>query len=102
MNEVEQEVTLDSAEVNSIDSVSINSIHFNKDNSVLTANSKTSAGPNNIRVPYKVDTGSDGNIMPLNIYKKLFPKITNEQLVATKNKNILLRMYNKTTITQLA
>ena len=35
-------------------------------------------------VPYKVDTGSDGNIMPLDIYKKLFPEITNEQLVATK------------------
>ena len=33
--------------------------------------------------------------------KKLFPKITNEQLVGTKKKNILLKMYNKTTITQL-
>ena len=52
-------------------------------------------------VLYKVDTGSDGNIMPLHIYKKLFPKITNKQLVATKNKNILLNMYNKTTISQL-
>ena len=29
-----------------------------------------SAGPNNIIVSYKVDTGSDGNIMPLHIYKK--------------------------------
>ena len=60
-----------------------------------------SAGPNNIMVPYKADTGNDGNIMPLHIYKKLFPKITNEQLVATENKNILLKMYNKTTVTQL-
>ena len=32
--------------------------------------------------------------------KKLFPKITNEQLVATKYHNILLK-HNKTTITQL-
>ena len=24
-----------------------------------------------IMVPYKVDTGSDGNIMPLSIYKKI-------------------------------
>ena len=38
-----------------------------------------SAGQNNVMVPYKVDTGSDGNIMPLHIYKKLFPIITNEQ-----------------------
>ena len=52
-------------------------------------------------VPYKVDRGNNGNIMPLHIYKKLFPKITTEQLVATKNKNILLKVYNKTTITQL-
>ena len=43
-----------------------------------------SAGINNIIVPYKVDTGSDGNIMSLHIYQKLFPTITCEQLVATK------------------
>ena len=35
-------------------------------------------------IPYKVDTCSNGNIMPLHIYKKMFPKITNEQLVGTK------------------
>ena len=39
--------------------------------------------------------------MPLHIYKKLFPRITNEQLVATKNENIQLKTYNKTTISQL-
>ena len=65
------------------------------------ANLKTSAGSNNIILPYKGDTGSDGNIMPLHIYKKLFPEITNEQLAATKSKNILLKMHNKITITQL-
>ena len=52
-------------------------------------------------VPYKIDTGSDGNIMPLHMYKKLFPNITNVQLSTTKNKNVLLKTYNKTTITQL-
>ena len=44
-----------------------------------------------IFVSCKVDRGSDGNIMPLHIYKKIFPRVTNEQLVATKiemcNKN---------------
>ena len=39
--------------------------------------------------------------MPLHIYKKLFPSITNEQLATTKNKNVPLKTYNKTTITQL-
>ena len=52
-------------------------------------------------VPYKVDKGSDGNIMPLHIYKKLFPNITNDQLVVTKKNNIQLKMYNKTAVTQL-
>ena len=75
MNEVEQEAVQDSAEENSIDSVSINLIHFNKNCSMLTVNLKTSAGLNNIMVLYKVDTGSDGNIMPLLIHKKLFPNV---------------------------
>ena len=52
-------------------------------------------------VPYKVDTGSHGNIMPLHIYKKLFPRINNEKLAPTKNESIQLKAYNKTTITQL-
>ena len=29
--------------------------------------------------------------MPLNIYKKLYPRITHEQLVATKKESILLK-----------
>ena len=39
--------------------------------------------------------------MLLNISKKLFPRISNEQLAATEIKRIQLNMYNKTTITQL-
>ena len=60
---------------------------------------KTSVGQNSIIVPYKIDTGSDGNIMPEHIFKKLFPEVTNEQLATTKNKHILLKVYNKATIT---
>ena len=37
-------------------------------------------------VPYKEDTGSNKNILPLHIHKRLFPGVTKEQLVATKNK----------------
>ena len=50
---------------------------------------------------YKVDTGSDHNIMPLHLYKKIFPRATKEQLAATKNKNVQPKTYNKTTIAQL-
>ena len=61
MNDLEQETAKDSAEDYSIDLVNINSIHFNKNCSILTANLKTSVGLNNVMVPYKVDTG---NILP--------------------------------------
>ena len=100
MNEVEKETVQNDAREN-IELVSINSIQFNKNHSVLTAKFKMSAGQSNIKVPYKIDTGSNGNKMSLHVYKTLFLNITNEQLGATKNKNVLLKMYNITTITQL-
>ena len=83
MSEVEQEIAQDSAEESIIDLMNITSIHFNKNCSEITANLKMSVGINNIKVPYKIDTGNNGNIMPLHIYKKnyyLFLKITSEQL----------------------
>ena len=72
MNEVEQETTQDNAEESNIDSVNINSIHFNKNCLVITVKLKMSAGINNLILPYKLDTVSDGNIMPLHIYKNYF------------------------------
>ena len=100
VNEVEQETVQNDAREN-IELVSINSFQFNKNHSILTINLKTSADQSNIMVPYKIDSGSNGNIMALHMYRKLFPNITNEKLSATKNKNVILKMYNKTTITQL-
>ena len=101
VNEVEHETAQGSIEEGSIDSVNINSINFNKNHLVITANLKTSANKSSIIVPYKVDTGSDGNIIPLHIYKKLFPRVANEQLMAAKTINEQLTTYNRTTITQL-
>ena len=59
------------------------------------------AGRNSVSIKYKTDMGGNGNIMPTYLFKKLFPNITNEQLVATVNKHILLKTYHKTAITQL-
>ena len=39
--------------------------------------------------------------MPLHIFKKLFPGVTNEWLAETINNCILIKTYNKKTITQL-
>ena len=91
MNKVEQEAVQGDA-CEDTELVSINSIQFNKNHLVLTANLKMSAGQSNIIVPYKTDTGSDGNTMLLHINKKLFHSITSDQLAATKTRNVQLKM----------
>ena len=54
-----------------------------------------------ITILYKIDTGSDANIMPWYIFKKLFPRVTEAELTKTVKSHIKLKMYNKTVITQL-
>ena len=65
--------------------VNINSIRFNSNHSAIIANLKASSNTVVITVPYKVDTGSNGNIMPFYMYKKLFLRATVEQLAATED-----------------
>ena len=80
--------------------VNINSVSFNSNHSTIIANLKTLSNKATIVVLYKVDMGSDGNIMPFNIFTKLFPSTTADQLVATKDAT-KLRTCNYRTITQL-
>ena len=61
-----------------------------------------SENQNTIIVPYKIDTDSDENIMPVDMFKSFFLKVTDEQLATSRNKHILLKKYNKTTLTQLS
>ena len=68
---MEQEMSQEYSEDN-IEMVSINSVYMNKNQSMLTAKLDTHASNNKITIPYKIDTGSDGNIMPWYIFKKLF------------------------------
>ena len=80
--------------------ININSISFNSNHSAIIANLKTSSNKATIVVSYKVGMGSDGNIESFNIFTKLFPSATADQLAATKDAP-KLRTYNYTTITQL-
>ena len=54
------------------------------------------ANQSNIMVPYKIDTGSDGNIMSLPVYKKLFSNMTNNHpnrdVVVPGSRQVLLGM----------
>ena len=83
-----------------IEMVNKNSIRFHFNHSAKIANLKTSLNKVVITVPYKVDMGSDRN-MPFYMFKKIFPRATVEQLAATKETKIKLKMYKQTTITQL-
>ena len=85
VKEIEQVENQDEAEED-IDMVRIDLIQFNKNHSVLTANLKAAAGHNKTVVAHKIDTGSDGNILPSHVCKKLFPNITKEQLAETRIK----------------
>ena len=80
-----------------IKTVNINSVNFH---STIIANLKTSSNEATIMMPYKVDMGSDMNIMPFNILKKIFASATMDTLVATKDVPTL-RMYNHRTIAEL-
>ena len=71
-----------------IETVSIDSVHMNKDWSLLTVEVETCAGDNKIIVPYQIDTGSEENIMLWHIFKRLFKTITEANLKKTIKRHI--------------
>ena len=100
VHKVEKETIQDKASKD-IETLCVYSVQLNTNGSIITTNLKTLVGKNSINMPYKIDKGSNSNIMPVHVFKKLFPDVTNDQLVATVNKHIMLKMYNKSKITQL-
>ena len=66
-HEVEIEVGPDSQE-EYIEIVSINSLYLNKKWSLITANLEMQVGETALEIPYKINTGSEGNFMPLYIF----------------------------------
>ena len=97
VHNVEQESNLNQEEKIKIDMVNVNSISFNSECSIITANLKTS-NLARMTIPYKEDTGSDGNIMPLHVYKELCPRATKKQLAAMINTNFQLKTCVRTMI----
>ena len=64
---------------------------MNKNQSLLTAELELCAGNNKIIVSYKIDTQSKGNIMPWQIFKRLFKNITEAKLKKTIKKHIKIK-----------
>ena len=54
-----------------VEMVNIISIQFKSTHSAIIANLKTSWNKVVMTVPYKIDMGSNGNIMPFYMYKKI-------------------------------
>ena len=63
-----------------IETVSIDLVHLSRNQSLIIAHLEMQAGKNIIEIPYKIDTGSEDNIMPLYILKKLFKNTKEDQL----------------------
>ena len=84
-----------------MEEVIINSIYLNNKWSLITAQLEMQVGNNALKVPYKIDTGSEGNLMPLYIFKKLFKNKSKEQLKRSIKRNIKLKTYNGMQIEQL-
>ena len=63
-----------------IEEMSINSVYLNNKWLLITAQLGMQVGDNTLKVPYKIDTSSKGNLMPLYIFKKLFRNESLEQL----------------------
>ena len=78
-----------------IEMVNIKSVSFISNHSTIIANLKSSSNKATMAVPYKVDMGTVGKIIPFNVFTKLFPSTTTDQLVATRNVT-KLRTYNHT------
>ena len=75
------EVEVDgSQEEGKLEEVSINSVYLNNKWSLITADLETQVSKNTIKIPYKIDTGSEGNLMPLYLFKRLCGNISVEQL----------------------
>ena len=78
--------------------VNINSVNFNSNYFTIIENLKTSSNKAIIMLPYKVDMGIGGIIMPFYVFTKLFPSATTDQLAATKDAAMLMT-YNCTSYT---
>ena len=100
VHEVEIEMGPDS-QGEDIEIISVNSLYLNRKWSLITAHLETQAGKNALEIPYKIDTGSEANLMPLYIFRKLFKNMSKEQLKRSVEGNKKLKTYNGMHITQL-
>ena len=84
-----------------VQSLFYNDVHFNATNTRMYTSIKceTSDGWSSDQT-FKVDTGANGNLMPISMFTKLFPKVSSDALSKTVEKGVTLYTYNNTPIQQ--
>ena len=68
---------------------------------VLKPNENCAPVPNNGHPIHKLDSGAHGNLMPISMYKSLYPGLPYDVLRKSINKRVTLVAYNKQEIKQL-
>ena len=86
---------------NQVQALFYNEVHFNAVNARMHTTLKcvTPDGRSSDQV-FKIDTGADGNLMPIKMFAVLFPKVSLDTLSKTINKGVTLFAYNNTPIKQ--
>ena len=84
-----------------VQSLFYNEVHFNAVNARMhtTLKCETPDGQSSDQV-FKIDTGADGNLMPIKMFTVLFPRVSLDALSRTINKEVTLFAYNNTPIKQ--
>ena len=84
-----------------VQSLFYNDIHFNAVNSRMhtTLKCQTPDGWSSDQV-FKIDTGEEGNLMPISMFAVLFPRVSLDALSRTINKEVTLFAYNNGPIKQ--
>ena len=84
-----------------VQSLFYNDVHFNSVNSRMhtTLHCTTPDGWSSDQT-FKVDTGANGNLMPISMFSKVFQKVSLDALSQTINKSVILFAFNGTEIKQ--
>ena len=98
MNETENNDMDDLA--NQVQSLFYHDVHFNNINTRMHTELGCEMSQSKSKQVFKVDTGADGNLMPITMFTKQYPKISLETLSKTIDKGITLFAYNNTPIKQ--
>ena len=97
INEQSKGVMDDFAE--QVQSLFYNDVHYNVINARMhtTLKCETPDGWSSDQI-FKIDTGADGNLMPISMFSRLFPQVSLDALSRTVNKSVTLYAYNDTEI----